>query len=133
MDLQLLRKSRESYSEQSLDRTVIDHGEYRRGPHISLDATENRGEAKREYTAGSLCAFVPQHLVSCSSGKRHQRDSASGYRMAQLMPQEIEDTSGNCGASFAVVIVSPAFAKKMTLARHKLGELPFIRIQGTCS
>ena len=131
MDIQLLRKNRERYSEQSLHRTVIDHGEYRRGPHISLDATENRGEAKREYTAGSLCALP--HLVSCSSGKRHQRDLASGYRMAQLMPQEIEDTSGNCGASFAVVIVSPAFAKKMTLARHKLGELLFILIQGTCS
>lgn len=38
----------------------------------------------------------------------------------QLDHFEITDTSGNCGSSFAVVIVSPAFAKKMTLARHKL-------------
>ncbi|GFZ50839.1 hypothetical protein JCM24511_08597 [Saitozyma sp. JCM 24511] len=33
---------------------------------------------------------------------------------------DIADTSGNCGSSFAVTIVSPDFAKKMTLARHKL-------------
>jgi len=36
--------------------------------------------------------------------------------------QDIVDTSGNCGSSFAVTIVSPDFAKKMTLARHKMGE-----------
>ncbi|GMK57708.1 hypothetical protein CspeluHIS016_0405420 [Cutaneotrichosporon spelunceum] len=33
---------------------------------------------------------------------------------------EIADTSGNCGSSFAVVIVAPDFARKMTLARHKM-------------
>ncbi|KAL7422438.1 hypothetical protein Q5752_003086 [Cryptotrichosporon argae] len=33
---------------------------------------------------------------------------------------EIVDTSGNCGSSYAIVVVSPDFAKKMTLARHKL-------------
>ncbi|KAK8854673.1 hypothetical protein IAR55_003412 [Kwoniella newhampshirensis] len=33
---------------------------------------------------------------------------------------EFIDTSGNCGSSFSVTIVSPDFAKKMTLARHKL-------------
>ncbi|ORY35495.1 bola protein [Naematelia encephala] len=33
---------------------------------------------------------------------------------------EVTDTSGNCGSSYAVTIVSPDFAKKMTLARHKL-------------
>ncbi|CAK9784205.1 bola-like protein [Cutaneotrichosporon oleaginosum] len=33
---------------------------------------------------------------------------------------EIVDTSGNCGSSFAVVIVAPDFARKMTLARHKM-------------
>ncbi|KAL1413411.1 hypothetical protein Q8F55_001177 [Vanrija albida] len=33
---------------------------------------------------------------------------------------EITDTSANCGSSFALVIVSPDFARKMTLARHKL-------------
>ncbi|OCF32749.1 hypothetical protein I317_02113 [Kwoniella heveanensis CBS 569] len=30
------------------------------------------------------------------------------------------DTSGNCGSSYAVTIVSPDFAKKITLQRHKL-------------
>ncbi|WRT68541.1 uncharacterized protein IL334_005518 [Kwoniella shivajii] len=33
---------------------------------------------------------------------------------------EFVDTSGNCGSSYSVTIVSPDFAKKMTLARHKL-------------
>lgn len=36
--------------------------------------------------------------------------------------QDIVDTSGNCGSSYAVTIVSPDFAKKMTLARHKMSE-----------
>ena len=40
----------------------------------------------------------------------------------QLMRQEIVDTSGNCGGSYSVVVVSPDFRKKMTLARHKLGK-----------
>ncbi|WVR09481.1 hypothetical protein IAU60_006549 [Kwoniella sp. DSM 27419] len=33
---------------------------------------------------------------------------------------EFIDTSGNCGSSYAVTIVSPDFAKKITLQRHKL-------------
>ncbi|ODN85446.1 hypothetical protein L198_07527 [Cryptococcus wingfieldii CBS 7118] len=33
---------------------------------------------------------------------------------------EFVDTSGNCGMSYAVTIVSPGFAKKITLQRHKL-------------
>ncbi|WWD19181.1 hypothetical protein CI109_103639 [Kwoniella shandongensis] len=33
---------------------------------------------------------------------------------------EFIDTSGNCGSSFSVTIVSRDFAKKLTLARHKL-------------
>ncbi|EJT49097.1 hypothetical protein A1Q2_07820 [Trichosporon asahii var. asahii CBS 8904] len=33
---------------------------------------------------------------------------------------EIIDTSGNCGGAYNVVIVSPDFQKKMTLARHKM-------------
>ncbi|WWC63438.1 uncharacterized protein I303_106040 [Kwoniella dejecticola CBS 10117] len=33
---------------------------------------------------------------------------------------EFIDTSGNCGSSYSVTIVSPDFNKKMTLARHKL-------------
>ncbi|RSH87932.1 uncharacterized protein EHS24_000454 [Apiotrichum porosum] len=37
---------------------------------------------------------------------------------------EIVDTSGNCGGAFALVIVSPDFAKKMTLARHKMVKVP---------
>ena len=36
--------------------------------------------------------------------------------------QELTDTSGNCGSSFAVIIVSPDFAQKMTLARHKMSK-----------
>lgn len=40
----------------------------------------------------------------------------------QLTEQDIVDTSGNCGSSFALTIVSPDFAKKMTLARHKMSE-----------
>ena len=35
--------------------------------------------------------------------------------------QDIADTSGNCGSSFDVTIVSPDFAKKLPLARHKMG------------
>ncbi|WVQ79677.1 hypothetical protein IAT38_001777 [Cryptococcus sp. DSM 104549] len=38
----------------------------------------------------------------------------------QIEYLEFVDTSGNCGSSYAVTIVSPGFAKKMTLARHKL-------------
>ncbi|KAI9637566.1 bola protein [Dioszegia hungarica] len=33
---------------------------------------------------------------------------------------EIVDTSGNCGSSFAIIVVSPDFAKKLPLARHKM-------------
>lgn len=40
--------------------------------------------------------------------------------------KEFIDTSGNCGMSYAVTIVSPNFAKKITLQRHKLGELSLV-------
>ncbi|MCJ1362259.1 hypothetical protein MMC16_001361 [Acarospora aff. strigata] len=33
---------------------------------------------------------------------------------------DIEDMSGGCGAMFEAIIVSPLFAKKTTLARHRL-------------
>ncbi|WWC71437.1 uncharacterized protein I206_105393 [Kwoniella pini CBS 10737] len=33
---------------------------------------------------------------------------------------EFIDTSGNCGSSYSVTIVSSDFNKKITLARHKL-------------
>jgi len=33
---------------------------------------------------------------------------------------EIEDMSGGCGQMYAATIVSPLFAKKATLARHRL-------------
>lgn len=33
---------------------------------------------------------------------------------------EIEDMSGGCGQMFQAIIVSPQFAKKTTLARHRL-------------
>lgn len=33
---------------------------------------------------------------------------------------EIEDISGGCGQAYEVVIVSPEFAGKRTLQRHKL-------------
>jgi hypothetical protein len=49
----------------------------------------------------------------------HLRTESSG---ATLTIQEIVDTSGNCGGSYSVVVVSPDFRKKMTLARHKLGK-----------
>ncbi|KAI9787605.1 MAG: hypothetical protein M1839_000136 [Geoglossum umbratile] len=32
----------------------------------------------------------------------------------------IQDISGGCGTSFTATLVSPAFAKKTTLARHRL-------------
>ena len=40
----------------------------------------------------------------------------------QLKPHHLEvtDTSGGCGASFQVTIVSEAFAGKSTLQRHRL-------------
>jgi len=33
---------------------------------------------------------------------------------------QINDISGGCGQSYEVIIVSPVFTKKMTLARHRL-------------
>jgi len=48
--------------------------------------------------------------------------SATRVLGAELTMQEIVDTSGNCGGSYSVVVVSPDFRKKMTLARHKLGK-----------
>ncbi|KAG8628637.1 hypothetical protein KVT40_002502 [Elsinoe batatas] len=33
---------------------------------------------------------------------------------------EIEDLSGGCGQMFEAIIISPQFAKKTTLARHRL-------------
>jgi hypothetical protein len=49
-------------------------------------------------------------------------DSSTRVSGAMLTMQEIVDTSGNCGGSYSVVVVSPDFRKKMTLARHKLGK-----------
>lgn len=54
------------------------------------------------------------HLPPCPSRRKSPR--------ATLTTQEIVDTSGNCGGSYSVVVVSPDFRKKMTLARHKLGK-----------
>ena len=54
------------------------------------------------------------HLAPCPSRRKSPR--------ATLTIQEIVDTSGNCGGSYSVVVVSPDFRKKMTLARHKLGK-----------
>jgi len=36
--------------------------------------------------------------------------------------QEIIDVSSGCGENYAVVIVSPAFEGKMTLARHRMSK-----------
>ncbi len=57
-----------------------------------------------------------EHFVSpCCDGLQAPILTGSGY-CGYL---------GNCGSSYAVTIVSPDFAKKMTLARHKLGKPDF--------
>jgi len=63
-------------------------------------------------------AITVEHFVS------YLPPHASPTRMSRhtLTIQEIVDTSGNCGGSYSVVVVSPDFRKKMTLARHKLGK-----------
>ncbi|PVF93969.1 bola-like protein [Serendipita vermifera] len=33
---------------------------------------------------------------------------------------EIKDTSSGCGQNYAIVVVSPAFEGKLTLARHRM-------------
>lgn len=35
---------------------------------------------------------------------------------------ETIDLSGGCGSSFEIVVVSPSFEKKSTLARHRQGQ-----------
>lgn len=57
--------------------------------------------------------------------KMHSSRFWATMQVLELIPEkDIADTSGNCGSSFSVTIVSPDFAKKMPLARHKMGEFP---------
>ena len=48
--------------------------------------------------------------------------SREAVQAADTDLKDIADTSGNCGSSFSVTIVSPDFAKKLPLARHKIGQ-----------
>ena len=63
-------------------------------------------------------AITVEHFV-CYLPPHASPTRVSGHT---LTIQEIVDTSGNCGGSYSVVVVSPDFRKKMTLARHKLGK-----------
>ncbi|KAK1927152.1 bola protein [Papiliotrema laurentii] len=55
--------------------------------------------------------------ASVSMSQRIEQKLRSSLRIEHF---DIVDTSGNCGSSFAVTIVSPDFAKKITLQRHKM-------------
>ncbi|EIW68365.1 hypothetical protein TREMEDRAFT_32184 [Tremella mesenterica DSM 1558] len=55
--------------------------------------------------------------ASLAMQKRIQEELSAAIKVDHF---SIRDTSGNCGSSFEVIIVSPDFEKKMTLARHKL-------------
>ncbi|KGB76413.1 hypothetical protein I307_00418 [Cryptococcus deuterogattii 99/473] len=55
--------------------------------------------------------------VSLSIEQRMDQKLRSSLEIHHL---EFVDTSGNCGMSYAVTIVSPNFSKKITLQRHKL-------------
>jgi len=59
---------------------------------------------------------------SDEAGKESVKDQMERILRANLDIQvlEIVDTSGNCGSSYALAIVSKDFAGKMMLARHKL-------------
>jgi stress-induced morphogen len=72
-------------------------------------------------------AITVEHFV-CHLPPHASPTRVSGHTLTM---QEIVDTSGNCGGSYSVVVVSPDFRKKMTLARHKLGKW-IHRFNGHC-
>lgn len=57
--------------------------------------------------------------MSTSGVSRDELDLAIRSRLGATHV-EIEDISGGCGQAYEVVIVSPEFAGKRTLQRHKL-------------
>ncbi|CCX35424.1 Uncharacterized bolA-like protein C8C9.11 [Taphrina deformans PYCC 5710] len=57
--------------------------------------------------------------MSTSGVSRDELDLAIRSRL-NASHVEIEDISGGCGQAYEVVIVSPEFAGKRTLQRHKL-------------
>lgn len=78
-----------------------------------MDAEPTHAVPMRQRLEDKLRANLKiEHLVSRSAELYGQK----------LTQQDIVDTSGNCGSSFALTIVSPDFAKKMTLARHKMSK-----------
>lgn len=57
--------------------------------------------------------------MTTSGVSRDELDLAIRSRLSATHV-EIEDISGGCGQAYEVVIVSPEFAGKRTLQRHKL-------------
>ena len=57
--------------------------------------------------------------MTTSGVSREELDQAIRTRL-NATHVEIEDISGGCGQAYEVVIVSPEFAGKNTLKRHKL-------------
>lgn len=54
------------------------------------------------------------------SGVTPERLRVTLQEKIQAIHVEITDMSGGCGQAFSAIIVSPQFAKKTTLARHRL-------------
>jgi hypothetical protein len=88
------------------------------GRRITARRTPNSQKYRREVEGSNHCRALRMSPYLLA----HLRTESSG---AVLTIQEIVDTSGNCGGSYSVVVVSPDFRKKMTLARHKLGKSIF--------
>lgn len=57
--------------------------------------------------------------MTTSGVSKESLDQAIRSRLA-ASHVEIEDISGGCGQAYEVIIVSPAFAGKRTLQRHKM-------------
>ncbi|KAF2656002.1 bola-like protein [Lophiostoma macrostomum CBS 122681] len=72
----------------------------------------------------------PDKMSARTNAEASQAQASSGVTVEGLKSKleqelaatyvEIEDMSGGCGQMFEAIIVSPQFAKKTTLARHRL-------------
>ncbi|KAF4554531.1 BolA-like protein 2 [Elsinoe fawcettii] len=58
--------------------------------------------------------------VQATSGVTPDMLRATLVERLNAVHVEIEDLSGGCGQMFEALIISPQFAKKTTLARHRL-------------
>ncbi|KAL8794536.1 MAG: hypothetical protein Q9195_002871 [Heterodermia aff. obscurata] len=71
-------------------------------------------------TAGAAETDTEAAATANTSGITAQSLTATLREKLEASHVDINDISGGCGQAFEAMIVSPLFAKKNTLARHRL-------------